>query len=127
MPALTSNPLGRALNLQRVFYSALALIAWSALAFGAGYAYKWHRDSLADAKVEARRETVVATVKAAAAAVDTQALVRLKATLATANTRAAALEQTIKDQSNATPAIAACRLPDGLREQINADLATGSP
>lgn len=121
------NPITIVFGLQRVLYSALALVVWSAMAFGAGYLTKGHRDSLADAKVEAKQETVTTTVKAAAATIDNQALVRLKTALATANTRAATLEQIIKDQANATPPAVTCRLPDGLRDQINADIASGTP
>jgi hypothetical protein len=121
------NPVTIVFGLQRVLSSVLALAVWSAAAFGAGYLTKGHRDSLADAKIEAKQETAATTVKAAATTIDNQALVRLKSALATANSRAETLEQIIKDQANATPPAVTCRLPDGLRDQINADIAPSTP
>jgi hypothetical protein len=120
------NPITATFDLQRILYSILALAIWSAATFSAGYAYKWHRDSLADEARVAKQETVTTTATAAVAAVDTQAIARLKTALAATASRAASLEQALKDQSHATPAPADCALPSGLRDQINADLATGS-
>ncbi|MES2319996.1 MAG: hypothetical protein V4631_21150 [Pseudomonadota bacterium] len=124
MPSMT--PFSVAFDLQRVLYSILAFLVWSLLMFCSGYAYKWHVDSLADAKVDVKQVTVAATTAAAAATIDDQALGRLKTQLGAATARAATLQQILKDQSNATPPAANCRLVDGLRDQINVDISTGS-
>lgn len=120
------NPVTVIFDLQRLLWSILAFLIWSLLTFGAGYLYKGHRDSVADAAVGTKQVAVTTTVKAAATTIDTTAVDRLKGQLANANARAATLQQIIKGQSDATPAAPTCRLTDGLREQINADLAAGS-
>lgn len=114
------------LNLERVVLGIVALFAACILSFGAGYLYKGHRVSLGDAAREAKTQTIATTTQAATQTIDSRALDRLAGQIANANARAANLEQQLKDQSHATPAPADCRLPVGLRDQINADLASGS-
>lgn len=110
--------------------SALSPSTWAAfalslfIAFGSGYAYRWHQDSLATAKVEAKQEATTTTAQAAVTVTDKQGIARLESQLAATKLRAANLEQMIKDLQNANPYHNVdCTLPAGLRDQINLDLA----
>lgn len=96
------------------------------VAFGAGYALHWHQSTITEAKKDSKQEAVTTTSAAAVDGTDKQAITRLQAALTAAKNRSTSLEQQLKDQSNANPAPAVCALPERLRDQINADLASGS-
>lgn len=117
------NPVTIVYSLQRILFSVLVAIVWTISVFGAGYVIKGSRDKIAEVNVEAKVEAVATTINAIVPVIDDRALTRLKAALVKSNSRTATLEKTIKDQANATPAAVDCRLPVGLRDQINADLA----
>lgn len=110
--------------------AALSPSTWAAfalsilIAFGSGYAYRWHQDGLADAKVVAKQEATTTTATAAVTVTDKQGIARLESQLAATRLRATNLEQIIKDLQNAnhTPNVD-CVIPASLRDQINLDLA----
>lgn len=120
------NPITATFDAQRILVGILALIIWSLLCAGTGYLYKGHRVAIAEAERNATQQAATTTATAATTAVDTQALSKMQNALAAAKTKAATLEQLLKAQSHATPAPVDCRLNDGLRDQINADLAAGA-
>lgn len=108
---------------QVILIRIAACLVWSLACFTTGYVYKWHRVSLEQAAHDATQTTAQITTTAGAAASDTVQIDTLKSQLATATNRATALQRRINELSNANPAALTCRLPDGLRESINADLA----
>lgn len=107
----------------------LVFVAALALSFGTGYSYKAYRVSLDTAAVTAKQDTAQQTVTTTVKVTDTAALKRLNQRIADAQARATYLETLINEAANARPPAAVdadCRLPDGLRDAINADLATGT-
>ena len=101
-----------------------AFALWTALVFASGYAYKAHRVQVEQAATKATQEAVSVTADASAKASDTIALQALKSQLDASATLTTRLLGQIKALQNANPAPAvSCRIPDGLREQVNADLA----
>jgi peptidoglycan hydrolase CwlO-like protein len=117
-------------EMEQAMIAALSPSTWAAfalavvLSFSSGYAYRWHQDSLKDAKVEATQEATTTTATAAITAIDTQGISRLQAQLSATRQRADNLEQTIKELQNATTTTNPdCVLPIGLRDQINLDLS----
>jgi hypothetical protein len=97
----------------------LAVIAAS---FGAGYALHWHQAGLEKAKNEGVTETVTTATGAAATATDTQAVRRLQSSLTAEKKRSAEFQRQLKEVANAHPADPACRLADGLRDDLNSRL-----
>jgi len=117
-------------EMDQAMISALSPSTWTAItlsliiSFASGYAYRWHQDSLKDAKKEAKQEAVTTTSQAAVTVTDKQGIARLESQLAATKLRAANLEQMIKELQNANPNPSIdCTLPAGLRDQINLDLA----
>lgn len=119
------NPLNLVLSPQKLAASVAGAVIWTVAAFGAGYLYHAHRTQVAAAGQTSKQEAIVTAVAAATDTIDTQALMRLTSTAIAATNQAAQLRRQIKAQSNETPAPPDCRLPDGLRDAINASLATG--
>lgn len=106
---------------------ALGLLAAATMAgYGIGYAHRAHLCTVAEVKQEATAITAKTTTTAATKATDKAAIQRLEAQLASAKDRADALQALINEDRDATPAPAhpdLCRLPDRLRDALNADLA----
>lgn len=100
-----------------------AFLTWSLVCMSAGYLYKAHRVAVEHAAHQATQETAQLTAQAGAQAADTIQIDTLKAQLTAANSRAQSLQRRIAELSHANPAATTCRLPDGLRDAINADLA----
>jgi len=99
------------------------------LSFFGGYGYKTYRVSLANAAATATQDTAQRTVTTTVKVTDTAAIARLNQRITAAQARATYLETLINEASHArTPAAvdADCRLPDRLRDAINADLAPGA-
>lgn len=99
------------------------------LSFFTGYGYKAYRVSLDNAAVTAKQDTAQKITTTTVQATDKTTLNRLTSRLATAEAHASRLETLINEASHArTPAAvdADCRLPDRLRDAINADLAPGA-
>ena len=116
--------------MDQTMIAALSPSTWAAfalsilVAFASGYAYRWHQDSLNDAKQEATQTATTTTATAAVVVTDKQGIARLESQLAATRLRATNLEQIIKDLQNANPnPNADCVIPVGLRDQINLDLA----
>lgn len=103
-----------------------AFLLWSVLCFGGGYLYKAHRYQVADAARQATQDTAQVTAAAGAQASDTKDIDRLQAKLDESTAWASTLQKRIKDLSNAKPVDLACRVPDGLLQQLN-DSLTARP
>lgn len=112
------------INPQSITTKIIAFLLWTFLCLTAGYLYKWHRVSVELAAQAATQNAAQTTTDAAAIATDTVQIDTLTSKLAAAKERESALQRRIAELSNAKPAALTCRLPDGLRESINADLAT---
>ena len=99
-------------------------IIWSAFCFGGGYLYKGHRDAVADAALNATQNATSVTTGAATAASDGVQVATLKSQLAASGqTQSALLRQITELQKNANPSdTSVCRIPDGLRASINANI-----
>lgn len=94
-----------------------------AISFLSGYAYHAHRAQVDQAGQEATVQTVTKTITVT----DKAAVSRLQSQLAAAHDKASALETLINEARNATSIPAAdCRLPERVRDAINADLAEGA-
>jgi hypothetical protein len=104
--------------LQKLLLSIAAFV----LAFAAGYACRWHFERVDDAKTEGKQEAVTTTATATVKATDKQEVARLNAALAASEQRAKAFEKQLKEYADANPADPSCRLPDRLRDQLNARL-----
>jgi hypothetical protein len=100
------------------------VLAYTLATFAAGYLYKGHRDSLAEAALLATQTTAQVTTQAATSAADAIQIQSLQSALSLAQARATTIQRSIKEAANANPSTSVCRLPDGLRESINASLAT---
>lgn len=109
---------------QAVITRMAVFLIWSLVCMTSGYVYKAHRVAVELAAHQATQDTAQATAQAGAQASDTIQIDTLKSQLAAANSRANSLQRRIAELSNANPPALACRLPDGLRDAINADLAT---
>lgn len=95
----------------------------------AGYAYKAHLVAIEQAKEETKQEVVTQTVERVVTVTDDAAVRRLRGALASEQARHASLLASItRERDEKDPvAVAECRISDGLRDQINADLtAAGS-
>lgn len=108
---------------QAILARLAAFLIWSLVCMLSGYLFKSHRVAVEQAAREATQDTAQATAQAGAQAADTIQIDTLKSQLAAANSRANSLQRRIAELSNANPAATTCRLPDGLRDAINADLA----
>ena len=100
-----------------------------ALAFGSGYLYKAHRARVENAAIEAMTQTAKDTAESATNATDTVVLKHMHAQIRESNARISALLRQIEAakrsaQSEAHPAPVDCRLPDGLRDELNRALDT---
>lgn len=94
------------------------------LSFGGGYLYHAHNAQVTQAGAQATATTATKTITVT----DKAAVTRLTSQLAAAKDKASALESLINEARNATPIpIADCRMPDRVRDAINADLATFAP
>lgn len=111
--------------LERYGIMAVAALAACAISFGSGYLYRAHVDSVKQAAINATVRTAETVASAAVATADTKTDATLQRKLNAANARAASLQQQIEAARNANPAPADCRLPDGLRDAVNRDLAGG--
>ncbi len=111
---------------QAIAIRAGAFVLWSILCFGGGYLYKAHRYQVADAARQATQDTAQVTAAAGAQASDTKDIDRLQAKLDESTAWASTLQKRIKDLSNAKPVDLACRVPDGLLQQLN-DSLTARP
>lgn len=109
---------------QTVLFRVVAVLVWSVLCFGGGYLYKGHRVQVAEAAKTATQETAQVTAEAGAKASDSVSIASLKSKLDSADSWAKTLQARLKDQSNASPSADICRLPDGLRNQINDSFAS---
>jgi hypothetical protein len=105
---------------------ALACIVLCALSFGVGYLYRDHVDEVKQAGTTATVKTADAVASATVATADAGIATHLQSKLASANARAASLQTQIEAARNANPPAADCRLPDGLRNELSADLTTGT-
>jgi len=99
------------------------------LAAGTGYLYKAHRVRVENAALEAVAQTAQEAVEKTTNATDTVVLKHMHAQIRESNARIAALLRQIEAakrsaQSEAHPAPADCRLPDGLRDELNRALDT---
>ena len=104
-------------------YRVLAFVLWSAACALGGYLYKGHVDAVADAATKATQTATNVTTNAAATASDGVQVATLKTQITAATaTQAALLRQITELQQHANPTDTACRLPDGLRASINANL-----
>ena len=112
-----------AMTIQQRLQALAALILWSVLCFGAGFAYEWHRASVAQAEVQAKQDTAQATVTTTVKTTDTQAVKRLQAQLQASTAQTEALQQIINEAKNADHFDADCRLPERVRDSINSSLA----
>ena len=115
-----------ALSLQQRLVSLAVFVLWSLGCAAGGWTYKWHTDSVRDAAVAATQTTAQTTVDAGAKASDAVTVDTLKSQLTVAQSTTAGLLKYIKDLQNANPASVDCRVPDGLRASINADLAAAA-
>lgn len=111
---------------QAVLTRMAAFLLWSLACMTAGYLYKAHRVAVDQAALQATQDTAQLTAQAGAQAADTIQIDTLKSQLAAANSRANSLQRRIAELSHANPPALTCRLPDGLRDAINADLAPGA-
>ena len=111
---------------QAIAIRAGAFVLWSIHCFGGGYLYKAHRYQVADAARQATQDTAQVTAAAGAQASDTKDIDRLQAKLDESTAWASTLQKRIKDLSNAKPVDLACRVPDGLLQQLN-DSLTARP
>ena len=109
---------------QTILFRVIVILVWSVLCFGSGYLYKGHRVQVAEAAKTATQDTAQVTAAAGANAADSVSLANLQSKLASADSWAKTLRARLKDQSNATPSADICRLPDGLRNQINDSFAS---
>ncbi|RQS39763.1 hypothetical protein DIE01_16250 [Burkholderia sp. Bp8990] len=109
--------------IERYGVMSLAVIAACAISFGAGYLYRAHVDTVKQASVTAAVKTADAVASAVVATADTKTDATLQKRLNAAQSRAAALQQQIDEARNANPPAADCRLPDGLRDALGAQLA----
>ena len=115
---------GLVLTLQQKLIGLAIFVVWSLGCFSGGYLYRWHVDSVKDAGRQATATTAQVTANAGAAASDTVTIASLQSQLSSANAWAASLQTRIKDAQNAKAPDVACRMPDGVREAINANLST---
>lgn len=89
-------------------------------AFASGYAYKSHKVAVE----QASQTTAQTTTTAAVGAVDAQTVKVLQDRLKSQVAYSARLMRMIEEAKNANPATSAsCRIPDGVRDALNADLA----
>ena len=96
----------------------------------AGYAHKTHNVAVEEAAREAQQTTTQQITTATVQATDTAETDKLKSQLYAAQQRALSLQQMIRNAAHAQkqqPQVAAttvsCRIDDGLRNEINRDLA----
>lgn len=102
------------------------IAAWilsAVIAFGTGHLYKAHRVRVENAAVEAATTTAQATVEASVTTADTVQMRNLNARIRESNATISALLREIaiakEAARNEAPAAADCRLPDGLRDELN--------
>ncbi len=101
----------------------MAGVAALVVAFVCGYAYKAHKVKVA----EASQTTAQTTTTAAVNATDNQTIKTLQQQLKTQAAYQARLLVLIEDAKRANPATSSdCRIPDGVRDALNADLATAA-
>lgn len=103
---------------------ALLILVWSLSCLGFGYAWRYHRDSIKDTRREAVQETATAGVAAHGATVDSAALTTLGADLRRTEAQNKYLQQKLNEARDANPAADGCRLPDGVRSELNRQLGT---
>lgn len=118
--------------LARPLYRWAAIAVSTVLVLGATYAagYQSARSSCKQAAAieRVRTETVVQYVTKTVTVADTDAIERMRAQLASARRSTAALSKIIEEARRNAPVPAAdCRLPDGVRDAINAALSAPSP
>jgi len=104
--------------------------AWAAsvvVAFACGYGTKAYWVSIEKAKQHGAQTTVTTTTTAAVTATDNLQISALNARLAQAAVTQQQLLKMIQEARHANNADGVnCRIPDGVRDAINADLATGA-
>jgi hypothetical protein len=108
---------------RRWLIRAVVAVLWSGACFAAGYLYHAHRAEIAAAKIEAKQEATQAPVTAASEAIDQSAIARRDTAIETTKQRTVYVTRLIEKEAHANPAPVDCRLPDGLRDEINRDLA----
>lgn len=94
-----------------------------AAAFGSGYLTKAHYAALEVAEERAKIKTVVQTVEKVVTVTDNRRVQVLTARLKASEERAKALAAMIKDEADEKPAAVECRVSDGLRNALNAELS----
>lgn len=109
--------------LERYALMAVAALAALVIAFGAGYLYRAHVDSVKTAAQTAVVKTAEVAASAVVATADAKTDTTLQKRLNAANSRAASLQAQIEAAQHANPAPADCRLDDGLLGSLNRDLA----
>lgn len=115
------------LNPQQILTRILIIAVWSISCIAFGYAWHYHRASVADAGREGTQNGIQAGSTAGAKAVDAVAITNLKSALKTSNDEAKRLRTALEETRRENPASADYRLPVGLRDQLNAQLNTSRP
>jgi len=109
--------------IERYLFMGLAYVASLGVAFGVGYAYRWHGDEVNAAASKATVATAAVAASAVVAIADTKTDATLANQLAAAKARAASLQSQIEAAQHANPAPVDCRVPGSLLDNLNADLA----
>lgn len=101
----------------------IAAMVLAASAFAAGWMLKAHYVAVDAAKVEGKQEIVTQTVEKVVTVTDEKKVRALQKALTASEERLAALSGKISEEANEKPAAMSCRVSDGLRDEINRDLA----
>lgn len=118
--AMLSNPIARALTV------AAAIALSIGAGYTAGYLHHAHVAQIEEAQRVTKQDTIQQAVTTTVTVVDTQAVDTLTKKLADARAKAASLQQLIAEAKNEKPAAIDCRIPERVRDTINAELTTGT-